>query len=764
MKYAVRKGVGRVFCYCSLLGLVLSSARAEELRIGSSADWNEWRRPGNAIATGAGRIQPSFVRRNIDAVANAAAFGGGIHAAGSNAGQARHLIDGDPATHWAPAWDGDPESMYVEVDLGRTVSARRVVVRLWEDGVPLEFFQVLLSNGERFFDSTGLPLPGIVRYDSRLRYSFNQQRELTIDFGLKPLQFIRIEIDRATPGAGISALAVEAVGDNISLGLRERGGSVDIRNEIGTRAEGYESTGNSNVLIDGDIVSSWRYYGFSQPGDTEFTFDLGALYWVDRVRILGDLAGIAPSSVDWRWTRRNAIHFPWYILWGSDGSLAPDGSLRWQVLGELPEHPRNLRDIVHFEERFSLRPLRYLRLRYPNRQCCITGTTAEFQIFGEGYPAGAIMESPIYDLGSVRNATSLSWRGDSPAGTRAEIRSRTGNQLRDSHVYHDKNGKVVTQKKYDKLIPSFKGRIDTVRSPGDDWSVWSQVYERPGQGLLSPVPRRYIQLQVNFYSADPLQAAAIDEVVIAYDDPLAAATRAEIHPILARPGQRTAFTYYLGWDTAATSAGFDQLLLRSGAQIEMGEIRSAGQVLDAVVTPVEGGVDIAFAEVFDRGGLLEIDFTSTIYRQRTPFTAFLASGRDEGRIRQQVDVGDATSDIASEQVAVSLPVGPGLVEGLSLSTPVVTPNGDGVADELQVDFALLQILQPRGVPVALFDLAGRTVRVLHDQPQIAGPIALSWDGTDGAGHLLPAGHYILRIEVQGDTQTEGVTRLIALAY
>ena len=76
-------------------------------------------------------------------------------------------------------------------------------------------------------------------------------------------------------GAGISSIAVEAVGDNISLGMRERGGQVDILNEIGTRAEGYESTDNSNALIDGDIVSSWHYWEFSQPGDTEFTFDFG---------------------------------------------------------------------------------------------------------------------------------------------------------------------------------------------------------------------------------------------------------------------------------------------------------------------------------------------------------------------------------------------------------------------------------------------------------------------------------------------------------
>lgn len=759
-----QRPLGLVLWAMLICGVAYSPAAGDKLQVGTSADWDAWQRPGDAIEIRRGKAGPRFVRRNIDAVANAGNFGGGIRAAGSNGDAAGNLIDESLDSFWAPDWDDDPANRYVEIDLGRVVSARRVVLRLREDGPPLEFFQVLLSNGERFFDSTGLPLPSIVRYSDRFRYSFNQQREVVIEYGLKPLQFIRIEVDLPTAEAGISSVEVEAVGDNIALGMRERGGRVDILNEIGTRAEGYESTGNSNALIDGDIASSWRYWGFSQPGDTEFTFDLGALYWVDRVRILGDLAGIAPSSVDWRWTRRNAIHFPWYILWGSDGSLAPDGSLRWQILGELPEHPRNLRDIVHFEEQFSLRPLRYLRMRYPNRQCCITGTTAEFQVFGEGYPASTIMQSPIYDLGAVRNAAALSWQVEAPAGTRVEIRSRTGNLLQELYVFHDKNGKEVTERKYNRLIPSFKGRVDTVRSPGADWSIWSQAYERAGRGFLSPTPRRFVQLQVNFISADPMQRAVIDELVLGYDEPLAAATRAEIDPVQAQPGQRTAFTYYLGWDAGASSTGFDQLLMRSRADIELGAIRAAGRVLDAEVTPVDGGLDIAFAAPFVRAGLLEIDFASTIYRQQMPFEAFLASGAGEQQIRQRVDVGDASEAVASEAIAVSLPVGPALIDQLALSAALVTPNGDGIGEVLRIEFALLNVLQPRLLHVALYDLSGRQVRVLHDQPQTAGPIALRWDGRGESGQMAAPGNYILRVKVQGDAQTQETSKIIALAY
>ena len=41
---------------------------------------------------------------------------------------------------------------------------------------------------------------------------------------------------------------------------------------------------------------------------------------------------------------------------------------------------------------------------------------------------------------------------------------------------------------------------------------------------------------------------------------------------------------------------------------------------------------------------------------------------------------------------------------------------------------------------------------------------LSWDGQDESGQLVAPGNYILRVEVQGDAQTQKKTKIIALAY
>ena len=66
--------------------------------------------------------------------------------------------------------------------------------------------------------------------------------------------------------------------------------------------------------------------------------------------------------------------------------------------------------------------------------------------------------------------------------------------------------------------------------------------------------------------------------------------------------------------------------------------------------------------------------------------------------------------------------------------------------------------------VALYDLSGRKIRVLNEQQRTAGPIALSWDGEDEFGQMAAPGNYILRVRVQGDAQTQGMTKVVALAY
>ena len=64
-------------------------------------------------------LRPGFIRRDINAVTNAARFGGGIHGVGSNPTRAGNLIDGDRTTYWSPDPSALLEDWWIEIDLGR---------------------------------------------------------------------------------------------------------------------------------------------------------------------------------------------------------------------------------------------------------------------------------------------------------------------------------------------------------------------------------------------------------------------------------------------------------------------------------------------------------------------------------------------------------------------------------------------------------------------------------------------------------------------
>ena len=74
-----------------------SVAFGERVSFDTRSAWQEWARPVGAVELQAtGRIQPVPVRKNINAVRNAEHFGGGIRRVGSDARDARRVLDGDP--------------------------------------------------------------------------------------------------------------------------------------------------------------------------------------------------------------------------------------------------------------------------------------------------------------------------------------------------------------------------------------------------------------------------------------------------------------------------------------------------------------------------------------------------------------------------------------------------------------------------------------------------------------------------------------------
>ena len=753
--------------YLSALGALLLVAQvlgAEELRLGGLGGWSEWTLPGDAVDVADGVLKPAFVRQNIDAVQNAATFGGGIRAAGTALNRTALLIDGDVETAWTPAAEAPLEDWWIEVNLGRVVSARTIRLHFAEDGEPLEFFKIFTSDGEPFFTNAGVAIKGTLRYNKRRLYSFNQDRVIEINFGLKPLQHIRIQADKKTLGTQLSELSVESVGDNLSLGARERGGQINVHSLVGSgRDERYENPLISRNLIDGDITSYWgRKEGRGVTPMGLFILDLGVLFWVDRVRLLGDFTGL-PTTGERARTRFGSINYLWYKMSGSDGSLAPDGSLRWVSLGELPESPRNRRDIVHFEERFPSTKLRYVRLLFGMTSGALSGTTAEFQVFGEGFPAALTALSPIFDLGGKKTISALDWQSQVPPATRLEIRSRTGNLLDEEYSFFDKNGKEVSARKYDKLIPSFRGRIDTVRTIGSDWSNWSPVYEVSGQGFLSPGPRQFAQIEVQLLSEDPFSAPSLETLSLHFHPPLVQQTQAEIYPAEVEPGAPQFFTYFLRATATAANRGFDQILLSSSAAVRFRTLRINGEETAVQVEARDDGTLLVLDRAVRRSGLLEIDFESTLYLNQTRFDALLFNSSLEGQV-QQVDAGDASKAVASETVSVALPADPGLLNDLTISTEVLTPNGDGVGDQLVLEFNLLKMLNPRTVQVAIFDLTGRRVLLLSEAEQVAGRVALEWDGRDHTGDLVAPGNYILRVEVSGDARTDQVSRIVSVAY
>lgn len=94
----------------------------------------------------------------------------------------------------------------------------------------------------------------------------------------------------------------------------------------------------------------------------------------------------------------------------------------------------------------------------------------------------------------------------------------------------------------------------------------------------------------------------------------------------------------------------------------------------------------------------------------------------------------------------------GAVPGIRLSNSVPNPFGF----ETTIGY---ELAREENVHLAIYDAAGRLVRVLIDSEQPAGAHSTVWDGTNARGGLVPAGVYFYRLTVDGVSFNRQVLRM-----
>jgi hypothetical protein len=764
---------------------LVAAADADQLRFSSARQWSDWQLPLGAVEVAPnGSIQLLRVTKNTDAVRDALQLGGGIRRAGSNPRDAIALLDGNPATGWAPSSDDGPDDWFVEIDLGRSVSARSIALVFASDAPPFELFDLLLSSGEPQLDQVANPIEGSLIYRIKERFKENARHRVAFAPGdalyLTPIRYLQIRNLKHVPDARLVAVQVESIGDNLTLNLLERGGAIDVVIDAFVRAEEV-TLGNALNLVDGSIFNRWR--NGREPRNTyntwsHITIDLGAVYPVDFVRLITGIAIRGGFGEHLLRTRAGAsgprsFSYKNYEVLTSDGSIAPDGTRIWtRHFAGYPDSENHRAGLA--DHQFPTLPARYVRIAWliwdatcaatvpddaASWGCRASGSAEEIQVYGEGYPLAVGFRSPLIDLGSGKNLNSLEWQAQTPLGTHIEIRSRTGNEVVEQYTFHDKNGKQVTQRRYDKLIPSFKGKIDTSRIPGADWSPWSNMYSASGAAFQSPSPRRFMELDVRLVSDSPTQAPHFDWLAVNFSDPLASEVVGEVFPLQVTPGQKTQFSYFLRPET--TRDGFDQIAIEATTIPRFDAALVDGEPVEAVSEALAQGFRATFPRRIRSRQLVELRFTAPIYLQATRFDAFLEDSQKAQR--QLVDPGDAAPQVESSSNVVRLPVADQLFAGLSFSPALITPNGDGINDQLLISFDLINVLSARPLHLRLYDLSGQPLFTQERAGQ-AGHIAWHWDGRDQYGQRVPPGLYIAELHIAGDAGDRSVRRIVAVAY
>lgn len=354
-----------------------------------------------------------------------------------------------------------------------------------------------------------------------------------------------------------------------------------------------------------------------------------------------------------------------------------------------------------------------------------------------------------------------------------------------------------------------------IRHDVTGWSEWSAVYpaeavvaadelqvEGLGVPIVSPSPRRYFQVLIEFYSDEFESATGVGG--LAFDvltRPFSGALVGEIRPRRAELGEKTRFTYAVrSLFEPGRDRGFDRLKIQTPLRVEeVGsvEIRRADGTVEAadftgsplsdsdlpvargdfsILEVEEKTFTVGFPVVAEDGAELRVTFDNAVLRFGTTFSGQALSSETGAVLGQHLlpgnaaDLGEGDGDTLplGSQVAGNLAVHVGITDDLlvnvNASPAVITPNGDGANDQTSIGYDLTTIGAPTPVEVVLRDLSGRPVRRLYAGNDVSGRFALPWDGRDDAGRIVPPGNYVFSVTVDARTGLARAFGTVAVTY
>lgn len=509
---------------------------------------------------------------------------------------------------------------------------------------------------------------------------------------------------------------------------------------------------------------------------------------------------------------------PAYLVTASVGPEPPVLEGNVQALSTvLADVSQNFSPQVRID--FSRQYLRFFRYRRifsdldasASDALALLGSISEFQLFAQGVPQRAIYKTKITHLEQPLNFGRLFWQAtryrvvdgqpvampEADAQLRVEVRTGRDDDPAVYHGYMDTGlERVVSRDYYENQLRTRFLRIhaqadlsERQPKPGvrasitydsDNWTFWSAPFTEPGQPI-NLQSGSYIQLRISlesnsfddfvrldslWFETAPLLAADVRGEIARMDDvqPKSGATEVAL-------GEETQFVYDLRADfSGVDAAGFDLLRLRTGNRTTLHSLHMGSPLVEVAQSDVidEGdGLLIRLPERITRANNppMRLAFSTEVFEFAKTFQSeVLDSERDV--LPQPVSGGDVSDELGTNSLRVigNANASPDFVQGLSFASAIFTPNGDGINDQLRINYSLFRL--PTAVPVALdiYRLDGQRVASVEYSEQRAGPQSIGWDGRDEAGLLLPPGTYLATVRPLADFATSARLYPIAIAY